>query len=96
MEADVTEPETVTWTTTTIMGPFMELNVLFLNTANRDFDTRRLPGIPRMDVEMNANLCIDDLRFRVAELVRKAFKFKVDAQTLKFYKVCLCSIKVPG
>ncbi|SJL02513.1 uncharacterized protein ARMOST_05844 [Armillaria ostoyae] len=69
------------------MSSFMELNVLFLNTANRDFDTRRLPGIPRVDLAVNANMCIDDLRFRVAELVRKAFKFKVDPQTLKFYKV---------
>ena len=88
MEADVTEPETVTWTATTTISPFMELNVLFLNTANRGFDTRRLSGIPRVDVGMNVNTFIDDLRFRVAELVRKAFKFEVDPQTLKFYKVC--------
>ncbi len=45
MEADVTEPETITGTATTTISPFMELNVLFLNTANRDFDTRRLSDI---------------------------------------------------
>ncbi len=88
MEADVTEPETLTWTATTTMSSFMELNVLFLNTANRDFDTRRLSGIPRVDVGLKVNTCIDDLRFRVAELVRQAFKVEVDPQTLKFYTVC--------
>ncbi len=98
MEADVTEPETVTWTATTTISPFMELNVLFLNTANRDFDTRRLSGIPRVDVGMNVNTCIDDLRFRVAELVRNAFKVEVDPQTLKFYTVCtyVYDYQVPG
>ena len=70
---------------------FSSLNVLFLHHVNPDFQVRRIEELPKLDAE--SDMRIQHLCPYIETLAAKAFRFKVDPEKLKFFKVrsLICS-----